>query len=95
MATQDLYIVKQTIFDPKLRSEPTVNVTLPATFTDLQVAKKMARTLIAKDGYDTDFLPVYDVNDGSKEWKHGDAVFVYAEGPSGEFCTQSSCTPCV
>jgi hypothetical protein len=87
MANQDLYIVKQTIFDPKLPAQSAFTITLPATFTDLTAAKTLARTLIAAAGYDTAFLPVYDVNDNSTAWTHGDAVFVYAQGPSGEICT--------
>jgi len=84
MTTESLYVVKRTFVDPKNPAEPTFNVALPATFTDLKAAKNEARATLIKEGYDPDFFSEYDVNDNSKEWKHGDGVVVYAQGPADE-----------
>ncbi|KAF1952587.1 hypothetical protein CC80DRAFT_495356 [Byssothecium circinans] len=85
MSQQDsFYIVKRTFFDPKNPAEPTFNVTLPATFTDLRAAKAEAKSLPSKEGYDIDLFIQYDVKDDAPDWKYGDGVIVYAKGPSGE-----------
>lgn len=84
MATENLYIVKRTFLDPKAPTEPSISITLPATFTDLKAAKNYARSLLVGEGYDAEFFLVYDLNDGSKKWEHGDGVIVYAKGPSEE-----------
>lgn len=84
MAIDNLYVVKRTFIDPKTPNEPTVNIALPATFTDLEAAKNEARTLLSKEGYETDFFSKYDVNDDSAKWTHGDGTIVYAKGPSEE-----------
>ena len=84
MAAEYLYIVKRTYLDTKNPGQLEVNVVLPATFTDLKAAKNEARNILTWEGYETEFFSVYDVKDGTKEWKHGDGVVVYAEGPSGE-----------
>lgn len=84
MAIDNLYVVKKTFVDPKNPAETSFIITLPATFTDLAAAKKEARALLIKEGFETDFFSQYDVNGGSTEWKHGDGVIVYARGPSEE-----------
>ncbi|KAF2688464.1 hypothetical protein K458DRAFT_414208 [Lentithecium fluviatile CBS 122367] len=84
MAAENLYIVKRTFLDTNNPGQKEINVALPATFTDLKAAKNEAKNVLTWEGYETEFFSVYDVNDGTKEWKHGDGVIVYAEGPSGE-----------
>lgn len=84
MSTDSLYIVKRTVSKPTTPTEPTVDIALPATFTNLQAAKNEARTLLAKEGYEKESFTTYDVNDGSKEWKHGDGVIVFAKGGAEE-----------
>ncbi|KAH7112504.1 hypothetical protein B0J11DRAFT_542524 [Dendryphion nanum] len=84
MTAENLYVVKRTIFNPNTPFEPSFDVALPATFTDLRAAKIEAENTLVKEGYEARFFSVYDVNDGSKEWKHGDGVIVYAKGPSQE-----------
>jgi hypothetical protein len=81
MASENLYVIKRTFTDPKT---PDSKIALPATFTDLKAAKAEAKTILTKEGYETEFFPVYDVNDGHSQWKHGDGVIVYAEGPESE-----------
>jgi hypothetical protein len=84
MAAKDLYVVKRTFLNTNNPGQLEVDVALPATFTNLNAAKSEARNILAWEGYETGFFPLYDVNDGTKAWKHGDGVMVYAEGPSGE-----------
>ena len=87
MASENLYVVKRTLFDPKDPAEQFFHVTVPATCTDLNVAKKEAKMALTREGYETYFFSVYDVNNGCDGWKHGDDVVVYAEGQGGEVLT--------
>lgn len=84
MTTDNLYVVKRTVFNPKSPTEPTIDIALPATFTDLKAAKIKARTVLAEEGYEKEYFSIYDLNDDSKEWKYGDGVIVYAEGLAKE-----------
>lgn len=84
MDTDRLYIVKRTLINPKDSAERTVNIALPATFANLAAAKKAAKFLLGKEGYEADSFSHYDVNDDSLEWKQGNNVIVYARGPSKE-----------
>jgi hypothetical protein len=76
--------VKRTIFDPKDPAEPVFKIALPATFANLKAAKKEAREVLSKEGYETNFFSTYDVNNGDESWSHGDGAIVYARGTSGE-----------
>lgn len=80
----NLYIVKRIFIDSKNPVEPTFDIALPATFTDLQAAKKEAKNILGKEGYDPEFFTVYDVQREAKNWKYSDGVVVYAEGSPGE-----------
>jgi hypothetical protein len=83
MANDNLYVVKRTFFNPRDPAEQSFHVTVPATCTDLNVAKKEAKMALTREGYETDFFSVYDVNNDRDRWKHGDGVVVYAEGWGG------------
>jgi hypothetical protein len=87
MANENLYIVKRTFFNPRDPAEQSFNVIVPATCTDLQVAKKEAKMALDREGYEPDFFSLYDVKNDCDEWKHGDGVFVYAKGPDAEVLT--------
>jgi hypothetical protein len=87
MANNNLYVVKRTFFNPRDPVEQCVHITVPATCTDLNVAKKEAKMALTREGYGTDFFSVYDVNNDCDGWKHGDSVVVYAEGQGGEVLT--------
>lgn len=87
MANDNLYVVKRTFFNPRDPAEQSFHVTVPATCTDLNVAKKEAKMALTREGYEADFFSVYDVNNGRDGWKHGDGVVVYAEGQGGEVLT--------
>lgn len=84
MDTDRLYIIKRTLMNPKDSPERTVNIALPATFTNLAAAKKAAKLLLGKEGYEADAFSHYDVNEDSPEWKHGNNVIVFARGLSKE-----------
>jgi hypothetical protein len=84
MANDNLYVVKRTFLNLKSPSGLSLNVALPATFTDLKAAKAEAKTTLFNEGYEKDFFSLYDVNDGQSEWKHGSGTIVYAEALSGE-----------
>ena len=84
MASDVLYLVKRTFVNPKDPIETRFNVDLPAAFTDLKAAKEKAKRVLIDEGYEKDFFPLYVINDGSSDWKHGDGVIIYAEGPSRE-----------
>jgi hypothetical protein len=87
MVSENFYVVKRTLFNPGDPAEQSFHVTVPATCTDLNVAKKEAKMALTREGYETDFFSVYDVNNGCDGWKHGDGVVVYAEGQGGEVLT--------
>jgi hypothetical protein len=83
MADSNLYVVTLTFFN--LRNlEQSLIVTVPATCTNLKAAKKEAKVVLAREGYDIRYFSVYNVDDGYNEWKYGDGVIVHAEGPGGE-----------
>ncbi|KAH8733238.1 hypothetical protein GQ44DRAFT_766291 [Phaeosphaeriaceae sp. PMI808] len=84
MTTENLYVILRTIVDLKGPAEPTFSIALPAAFTNLKAAKDLAKNLLVGEGYEPDFFRRYEVNDGSKEWKHGDGVIVYGEGSSDD-----------
>lgn len=84
MSTETLYVVKRTFVDPKAQVEPKFNVAFPATFTKLETAKTQAVRIPLEEGYEKGLFLTFEVNDGTRPWKHGDGVIVYAEGPSGE-----------
>jgi len=92
MAAENLYIVQRTILDPKNPREVSFTVSFPAAFTDLRAAKEEAKLVLINEGYDTELLPIYQINDGLDVWKYGDRVIVYAEGPSGEIFNVSIAT---
>ncbi|KAF1965382.1 hypothetical protein BU23DRAFT_561119 [Bimuria novae-zelandiae CBS 107.79] len=81
---ESLFVVKRTILDPKHPTGLSFNITLPATFTDLQAAKAEAKALLSKEGYDTDFFTPYKAKSDPSDWKYGDGVIVFAKAPSGE-----------
>ena len=64
MASENFYVVKRTLFNPRDPAEQSFHVTVPATCTDLNVAKKEAKMALTREGYKTDFFSVYDVNNG-------------------------------
>jgi hypothetical protein len=86
MACDNLYVVvvERTFSDPRDPSGQLSNATVPATCTNLRAAKKEAKMNLAREGYEAESFPVYDVNNGCDERKHGDDVIVYAERQGGE-----------
>lgn len=80
----NLFVVKRTILDPKSPTGLTFDISLPATFTDLQAAKSEAKALLSKEGYDIKFFTPYEVKSDTSDWKYGDGVIVFAKAPSGE-----------
>ncbi|KAI1182375.1 hypothetical protein F5B17DRAFT_420712 [Nemania serpens] len=81
MAEDNLYVVKRTAVMSNDPAELGFKISLPATFTDLKAAKAAARGLLKEEGYNTELLPVYKVNDGASNWQYGDGVLVHAEVP--------------
>jgi hypothetical protein len=94
MPSDVLYLVKRTFINPKDPVETRFDIDIPATFTDLKAAKEEAKSALINEGYERDFFPIYAVNNGSSDWKYGDGVIVYAEGPSHElFKVEIETTP--
>jgi hypothetical protein len=89
--SQNLYISKRSASNLKNPAEPAFRVDLPATFTNLQAAKTAARTTLLDHGYEDDFFPVFEIHHANDdgEWKRGDGVMLYAEGPNHEIFTVS------
>lgn len=90
MTTEMLYHVKLTMVD--FKHDPTgalQKVDICGTYTDLEQAKTAAKNALIQSGYEESWFPVYDTRDTSKEWTHGDGVFVYAKAPEGETFTVS------
>lgn len=90
-----LYHVKRTIIDfAHDRSGATQTTDILGTFTDLATAKAAARSVLATEGYLKDDFEMYEENDGTKEWKHGDGAIVFAKAPAGqEFIVRLDTTP--
>jgi hypothetical protein len=62
MASENFYVVKRTLFNPRDLAEQSFYITVPATCTNLNVAKKEAKIALTREGYETNFFSVYDVN---------------------------------
>ncbi|KAF2808332.1 uncharacterized protein BDZ99DRAFT_52667 [Mytilinidion resinicola] len=88
MAGENLYHIKRTVND--IKNDPTgatQKVAIRSTFTDLAAAKAAARTALIDEGYEKAMFEVYDVKDGSGEWKHPDGLQVFAQVTDGENLT--------
>jgi len=80
-----LYHVKRTITDfAHDKSGATQATDIFGTFTKLAAAKTAACSALPSDGYKKDDFVKYEENDGTKEWKHGDAAIVFAKAPAGQ-----------
>jgi hypothetical protein len=90
-----LYHVKRTIIDfAQDKSGATQTTDILGTFTDLAATKAAARSALPSEGYSKDDFVKYEENDGTKEWKHGDGVIVFAKVPAGqEFVVRLDTTP--
>ncbi|KAF2493851.1 hypothetical protein BU16DRAFT_528056 [Lophium mytilinum] len=88
MAGELLYHIKRTVND--IKNDPTgatQNVAIRGTYTDLAAAKAAAKTALTDEGYEKGNFEVYDVKDGSGEWKHPDGLQVFAQVTDGENVT--------
>ncbi|OBT42142.1 hypothetical protein VE00_08302 [Pseudogymnoascus sp. WSF 3629] len=90
-----LYHVKRAIIDfAQDKSGATQTTDIFGTFTDLAAAKAAARSALPSEGYLKDDFVEYEENDGTKEWKHGDGVIVFAKAAAGqEFVVRLDTTP--
>jgi len=80
-----LYHIKRTITDyAEDKSGATRIVDVLGTYTDLKAAKAAARNALAGEGYLKDDFEIYEENEGSETWKHGDGVIVWAKAPAGQ-----------
>ena len=92
---QLLYHVRRTLIDFSQDPSGTTQTTdILNTFTNLNATKSAARTALFSQGYAKDYFTKYEENNRTQEWKHGDGVMVFAQGPSGrEFYISLDTTP--
>jgi hypothetical protein len=90
-----LYHVKRTIIDfAQDKSGATQTTDIFGTFTDLAAAKAAARSALPSEGYLKGDFVEYEENDGTKDWKRGDGVIVFAKAEAGqEFVVCLDTTP--
>lgn len=89
MATNDtpdqLFSIKRTIINYlQDESGATRYIDILGTYSKLEAAKAAARTALPDEGYIKDDFPIYDENDGKKQWTHGDGVIVFAKMGAGQ-----------
>jgi hypothetical protein len=82
--SENIYVLKRYATEKHEPDGSTENVALFGTYTDLAAAKKASYAILAFEGYEKEFFQTYELNDGKKEWTHGDGIMVYAVTPSGE-----------